>query len=216
MRRSLATALLGCLSCVLGACGHVGYTGEARELARETLQREDGWLHVERVPLLRQHGRYDCGPTALAMVLSYWFPSVPAKRWTASVRDDRASASQLRDRARALGLASFVVEGTFKDIAYELSRGRPVIVGTAKPTTTGAVAHYEVVVGLHLDSRRIATLDPGAGLRQNSLIGFLSEWQPTGRLLLVVLPREPATLARYRDRQHPVALARAQHAHLRK
>lgn len=215
MRRSL---VIGLLACMLGACGHLGYTGEARELARETLTRERGWLRVDRVPLLRQHGRYDCGPTALAMVLSYWFPNVPAERWTATARDDRKSASELRDRARALGLSSFVVEGTFEDIAYELSRGRPVIVGTAKPTATGAVSHYEVVIGLHLESRRIATLDPGAGLRQNSLLGFLREWQPTGRLLLVVLPAKPAAIARYRDRQHPAALARERYAraHFRK
>jgi hypothetical protein len=84
-----------------------------------------------------------------------------------------------------------------------------VIVGMAKPTATGAVAHYEVVVGLHVDSRRIATLDPAAGMKQNTLLGFLKEWQPTGRVLLVVLPREPASLARYEQRRvHPLALGR--------
>jgi hypothetical protein len=142
-------------------------------------------------------------------VLSYWFPSVPQARW-ASAPDKRQSARQLRDRARSLGMASFVVEGTFKDIAYELEHRRPVIVGTAKPTVTGAVAHYEVVVGLNLESQRIATLDPAAGMQQNTLLGFLKEWQPTGRLLLVVLPREQAAFAtRYRERpQHSAALAR--------
>jgi ABC-type bacteriocin/lantibiotic exporter with double-glycine peptidase domain len=181
----LAIALLCCLG---SACAGV-YTGAARELAPHALRTEPGWIAVERVPLMRQHGRYDCGPTALAMVLSYWYPHVPVQRWTIAERDRRLSAGELRDRARSLGLSAFVVEGTIDDIAHELKLKRPVIVGTVKPIGGDrGVSHYEVVVGIHPPTRRIATLDPAAGLRQNTLEDFAKEWAPSGRLLLVVLP----------------------------
>ena len=86
-------------------------------------------------------------------------------------------------------MQAFVIEGEVEDLVHELEAGRPAIVGTAKPTITGEhVAHYEVVVGVHAASQRIATLDPAAGLRQNSYSGFFEEWLPTGRVLLVVLP----------------------------
>jgi hypothetical protein len=45
--------------------------------------------------------------------------------------------------------------------SYELKRQRPVIVGMAKPTATGAVSHYEVVVGIHPPTQRILTLVTG-------------------------------------------------------
>jgi hypothetical protein len=81
-----------------------------------------------------------------------------------------------------------VIEGTLEDIKHELQSGRPIIAGMAKPTAKGRVSHYEVIVGLHVPTRRIATLDPALGARQNSLEGFVHEWVPTGQLLLIVLP----------------------------
>lgn len=187
--RALPTLVLASL---LGAaCTVNAYTGAARELRPEAFRTEPGWLVVDGVPLLRQRGQHDCGPAALAMVLGYWHPELPAARFTSAPTVERTSARELRSRAYALGLTAFVVEGTLEDIAFELRRKRPMIVGVVKPTATGNVAHFEVVVGLHVASQRIATLDPGAGLRQNSLVDFLREWIPTGRVLLVVLPRAP-------------------------
>jgi ABC-type bacteriocin/lantibiotic exporter with double-glycine peptidase domain len=186
------------LACCLGsACASAGYTGAARDLKPHVLRSEPGWIAVDQVPLMRQHHLHDCGPTALAMVLSYWYPSVPAKRFTPAEKTDRRlSAGELRDRAREHGLSAFVVEGTFEDIVHELQSKRPVIVGTVKPIGGGkGVSHYEVVVGIHPKSRRIATLDPAAGWRQNSLDEFLKEWAPSGRLLLVVLPRPAPAVA---------------------
>jgi hypothetical protein len=127
------------------------------------------------------------------MVLAFWRPSSAAAPWQGTEPNRRISTGELRDRARAAGMAAEVVTGDLRDIKYELSNGRPVIVGVAKPTAEGAVAHYEVVVGMHPDSKRIATLDPAVGWRQNSYQGFLREWIPTGRVLLVVAP--PASAA---------------------
>jgi ABC-type bacteriocin/lantibiotic exporter with double-glycine peptidase domain len=186
----LRLALIAGSIAVSGGCN--AYTGAARDVTPQIWKHERGWVAVDDVPLYRQRAELDCGPTALSMVLSYWQATERGERWQGNGSDQRVSAGQLRDHARSLGLKAFLVEGTLEDIKHELSNGRPVIVGVAKPTVEGAVAHYEVVVGLHVDSKRIATLDPAAGWRQNSLEGFLREWIPTGRVLLVVAPGQPA------------------------
>jgi hypothetical protein len=87
-------------------------------------------------------------------------------------------------------MEAFVVEGNFNDLVDQLSRDRPVLVGLAKPITGGrALAHYEVVVGIDRTDKKIVTLDPSRGLRENSLEGFAKEWVPTGRVTLIVFPR---------------------------
>jgi hypothetical protein len=88
-----------------------------------------------------------------------------------------------------------VVYGSRDFIVFELKHTRPAIVGVAKPTVKDAVAHYEVVVGMHGKSQRIATLDPAVGLRQNTFTGFLTEWQNAGRELLVVVPKQQPAAA---------------------
>ena len=123
------------------------------------------------------------------MVLNFWQPE-RAKELLANLPLDRqASAGELRDAARDRGLSAFVVEGEPEDLVHELEEGRPVIVGVAKPTTKAAVAHYEVVVGMHRASRRVATYDPADGIRQNTFGGFLMEWKSAGSVLLVIMPK---------------------------
>jgi predicted double-glycine peptidase len=182
----MRTLILGLL---LGCCACSGYAGKAHELRPDAFRSEPGWMFVRHVPMLRQRGDHDCGPTALAMVVSYYRPELRDSPLLAADPNRRASAGDLRDRARALGLHAFVVEGEPEDLVHELQRGRPVIVGMAKPTIENkAVSHFEVVIGMHAGSRRVATFDPAEGWRQNSLIDFMTEWQSTGRVLLVVMP----------------------------
>jgi ABC-type bacteriocin/lantibiotic exporter with double-glycine peptidase domain len=185
------------------------YTGQARSLQLEERKREAGWVAVEGVPLLRQSEEHDCGPTALSMVLAFWKPG--SEPLTAA-NDRQVSVGELRDWAKERGFSAYVVAGTPEDLVYELKQGRPVIVGTAKPTVKGALSHYEVVIGMHRDSQRVATLDPAAGYRQNSFTGFLTEWEATGRVLLVIVPPgaaspqpSPSTTPATSTTPHPMA-----------
>jgi ABC-type bacteriocin/lantibiotic exporter with double-glycine peptidase domain len=154
------------------------------------LDSERGWLAVSHVPLVRQHGEHDCGAAALAMVIERYRPDLKRDAFFRAPANQRVSAEQLRDHARALGFEAFVVQGTADDLVHELRAGRPVVVGVAKPTVQGPVAHYQVLVGMHAASQRVALLDPAEGWRQNSFAGFLREWQASGNVLLVVIPRE--------------------------
>lgn len=182
---------LVCLGLWLGltssACGV--YSGSATTLQATQLHAEAGWLFVDGVPELHQHHELDCGPTALAMLLGFYGAEYQQHVLAVLPEQQRISVTQLRDVAKQQGFEAFVVEGKPEDLVYELKHGHPVIVGMAKPTVGGAVAHYEVVIGMNRGSQRVATLDPAVGLRQNSFSGFLSEWQATGRVLLVVAPK---------------------------
>jgi predicted double-glycine peptidase len=179
------------LAASLSACSV--YSGSATTLQASELQKDSGWIYVEGVPELRQAHELDCGPTALAMVLGYYSEVNQARVLGDLSPDQRASVAELRDLAKRYGFNAFIVEGKPEDLVYELRNGRPAIVGMAKPTVDGnAVTHYEVVVGMNRDGQKVATLDPAAGLRQNSFTGFLSEWQATNRVLLVVIPKGKA------------------------
>ena len=183
---------LAFVALLTSACS--AYMGSATTLSPQTLREEPGWISVRGVQPLQQKDAYDCGPTALHMVLNYWQPERASQGVPELPLDRQASTAELRDAARRRGLSAFVVEGEPEDIVHELEAGRPVIVGVAKRTVgNNAVTHYEVVVGMHRASRRVATYDPAAGIRQNSFGGFLMEWHAAGRVLLVVMPKARAT-----------------------
>lgn len=187
--RTLAVRVWSC-ALLFAASGCSLYTGGATTLQPTALKQEPGWVRVDGVPELRQAHELDCGPTALAMVLSYYGVADRQQVLAALPAEQRVSVSQLRDLARHYGFEAYVVEGKAEDLVFELQHGRPMIVGVAKPTVQDAVAHYEVVIGMNRESQRVATLDPAVGMRQNSFTGFLTEWQASGRVLLLIIPKQ--------------------------
>lgn len=177
MRWLLVLALAACSS----------YRGTARDISPAALE-EPGWVRVRGVAFLPQAAESDCGAAAIGMVVGYW-TEAPPKEIAAGLQPAPAEgirAGRLRDFARARGLAAFVISGEVADLEHELAAGRPVLVGVVKPQRKGVLTHYEVVVALHRERRLVVTLDPAEGLRQNSLDGFLAEWQAAGRLALVI------------------------------
>lgn len=180
----------------LGTLGCASYRGSAHEIDNRDVTREPGWVRVDGVPVVRQSGPRDCGAAALSSVLKFWGKDVTPAQIRADTRLEGAGlkAGDLRDFTRQQGLTAFVFYGSFDDIRRELSNGRPVIVGTAKPYSNGkALTHYEVVVGYNLERRLMLTMDPARGWSENTLVGFLKEWIPTGRVTLVVLSVSPGT-----------------------
>jgi ABC-type bacteriocin/lantibiotic exporter with double-glycine peptidase domain len=155
--------------------------GGSRSFTPATLDRDGAseWTAVRGVPDIRQHGEYDCGAAAAAMVLSYWGQPVSEEEiWTAAhAADGRGvKAGWLRDELRRRGLEAYLFHGTVTDLYRELHDGRPVIVGVAMDWGNDALTHYLVVVALDLKSRTIVALDPARGWRQYELDTFLREW----------------------------------------
>lgn len=183
------------LACGLGCAS---YRGTAQGVSAADLAKDPGYRRIERVALVRQRGAKDCGSAALSTVLLYHRPNgAPALgrgAIEATLREHPGkglAARELRDYARRNGFAAYVVKGGFADLEHEVQLGRPVIVGLHKPLSSGeALAHYEVFIGYHPARRQVLTLDPAHGLRQNSLDGFLTEWESAGNVTLVVMPPE--------------------------
>jgi ABC-type bacteriocin/lantibiotic exporter with double-glycine peptidase domain len=184
-----AAALLLLIAPVGAGC----YTGSARGVASlPDLERAPGWVLVRGVHFVHQQSEADCGAAAMAMALSYWGQPTTLETVVAArpPHDGGIAAGELRDLARARGLQAFLVPGTFIDLETQLRRGRPVVVGLAKPITGNrAVQHYEVVIGLNRTEGRVLAWDPAQGLRENSVEGFAREWIPAHQLALIMFPR---------------------------
>jgi ABC-type bacteriocin/lantibiotic exporter with double-glycine peptidase domain len=176
-RLALVVALAGC------------YTGSARTVTSGAIDADPTWLRVRGVPFVQQAAERDCGAAAMVMVARYW--GVAAALADLAVPGRGLTAGELRDFARRRGLQAFVVKGEPADLRQQLERGRPTIVGLAKPYGTRRIAHYEVLVGLHPGRKRVLTLDPAHGWRENTIEGFAAEWAPAGQLLVVVFPAMP-------------------------
>ena len=107
----------------------------------------------------------------------------------ADVDEGHQGRRHLRRPRRQLGLRAFLIEGTLRDLEHELSRGRPVLVGLVKPHGKQDAAATTRWWSRSIPAeRKVVTLDPAAGWRENSYEGFVAEWEPAQRTTLVVLP----------------------------
>lgn len=190
--RGLAVTLL-LASASLAGC--TTYRGTARDTSPAKLAQEPGWVLLRDVPYVQQDTEYECGAAAISMVVSYWTRVEPRSvvAHFRPVGERGLAAGKLRDYAREQGLASFLIEGQLQDLANEIKAGRPVLVGLSKPQTKDRVLdHYEVVVGINAKLKRIVTLDPSEGWRENSLEGFAREWKLAGNVTLIVSAKPDA------------------------
>ncbi|HKA86928.1 MAG TPA: cysteine peptidase family C39 domain-containing protein [Haliangiales bacterium] len=181
----LTTWLTTWLTTLLVAC----VPGGSRSFAPATLDRGSDWTVVRGVPDIRQHGEYDCGAAAAAMVLDYWGkPTSEETIWAAAAPQDGhgVRAGWLRDELKRRGLETYLFHGTVTDLYRELAAGRPAIVGVAMDWGNDALTHYLVVVALNVGERTIVALDPARGWRQYEVDTFLREWAREKYLTLAV------------------------------
>ena len=188
----MTVALLALLA---GGCG-LGLRGATRP----QLATDDGWLEVPGVQLQLQRSRTDCGAAALTVVLGYWRPGLTDDRvreWLGPVDDEQGvEAGRLRTVARDQGHEAFIVPGTFEDLVKEIGQRRPVIAGVVNTVVGKAYPHYEVVVAVNPRSKKVLTVDPALGWREQSFSKFDQRWQLSRRLLLVIMP--PSSTAELR------------------
>ncbi|HVZ73159.1 MAG TPA: cysteine peptidase family C39 domain-containing protein [Polyangia bacterium] len=175
---------LGLAAIALGACAH------ARADAPVVAPDGGGWTVVPHVRPLAQTGDADCGPAALATALGRWglapgphaFPHGPT-------RGDGASAGELRDEARRLGLAAFVIEGKPGDLKAEIDEGHPVVVGLIVVARDARIPHFTVVVGHDAEAQRWLVADPALGVHTIKTGALQEAWARAGWVTLVMGPR---------------------------
>jgi predicted double-glycine peptidase len=187
---------------LVGACALscASYKGTAQDADLNAVAKDGGWRKVDDVPFVHQRDSKDCGAAALSTVLRYYEPDLGQAGERATIDQalrqkagEGLTASDLRDYARENGFAAYVFKGKFEDLTHELAASRPVIVGVYKPLSSKeALAHYEVFLGYHPEKERVLTFDPAHGPRENTLSGFMTEWQQAGEVTLVVMPEDAA------------------------
>jgi ABC-type bacteriocin/lantibiotic exporter with double-glycine peptidase domain len=151
------------------------------------------WTVVPNLTAYTQKAQADCGPAALATVLSHWgVPSEAAWRGPHAVRDDGATAGELRDVARRLGFHAYVIQGAFDDLDFEISRARPVLLGVVRTTGTKRWSHFVAVVGREAGGARWLLADPARGLEVVARGALQVQWEAAGFVTLVLAPRDDA------------------------
>ena len=173
------------LAVLLSGCT---YLGSAKGFSPAEFASDPRWIRVGDTPLVLQAAQHDCGAAAVAMVLGHWNRSLPFDQLISRMPrnyTERYSAQDLKTVLESQGLRARMIKGAQEHLRDEISKGRPVIVGLGKVSLDGAMAHFEVVVALHPVEMRVVTLDPARGWRENSLAGFLDEWDMSGRAMIV-------------------------------
>jgi ABC-type bacteriocin/lantibiotic exporter with double-glycine peptidase domain len=163
------------------------YVGNSHTFAPERLEREPGWTAVHGVPVIQQKDEMDCGAAATAMVLAFWDHPTPEQTiWQAGrPRDGHGlSAGWLRDYLRQSGLVAYLIHGTMADVADELARGDPVLVGVMKVGGSTVLTHYQVVVAVS-NQRTIVVIDPAAGWRESRIDDFENDWARSKHVMIV-------------------------------
>jgi hypothetical protein len=175
-------AAFGCLvGLCCAACATFTGSGPPSELVGN-----DRWLLVPAMKLRPQVGDHGCGPAALSMVLARWgVADEPGKAPGAR----GVSAGELRDRARALGLESYVVPGSLDDLRHELKAGHPVVLGLARREMLHAYFHFVVLVGGDADGSEWLVADPDRGWRRLPAKDLMAEWEAASRIMVVAYPK---------------------------
>ncbi len=145
-------------------------------------------FEIEGVPFLEQE-KQQCGPSALATVLSYYGSPVRSETISRSVYLERIKGSLITDLenyARGLGFRAESGRGSVKEVQNMIVRGRPVIVLVDLGTWIVSRPHYLVVFGY--DEEGFIVHDGRRAARPVAYPEFREAWEKMGRPFLLVTP----------------------------
>ncbi len=160
-------------------------------------------VELDAVPYFPQED-FQCGPSALAMVLNHAGVSTDPEALKPEVYlPEREGSLQVEMAAtvRRHGRVAYLLEPALGDILEEVARGTPVVVLQNLVLDWYPVWHYAVVIGYDLERKEII-LRSGREQRQTlSFITFQNTWARSEHWAMVAVPPErvPATAqeARY-------------------
>ncbi len=195
MTRALAAGLLYC-SLAVGMMG-------CAQLVPQTIGLRTGWpegvpQHVELkdVPFFPQTD-YQCGPAALATVLSYSGASVTPDALVNQVYLPARKGSlqlEMLSTPRRYGRVSYALAPRYGDVLREVAAGNPVVVlQDIGPLFTQW--HYAVLAGFDYPSGTLFLRSGTKARQEMPFTAFEREWMKSGYWAMVVTPpdRIPVT-----------------------
>lgn len=204
------------VAAIVVLCGMSSLVGCAmlpRELALE-LDAADipGAAELANVPFFPQQ-RYQCGPAALATLVSFTGrsadPAVLAEQVFVPARSGSFQL-ELIAAARATSLLVYPLAPSLVDLLREVAQGNPVLVLQNLGLKWLPQWHYAVLIGYDLD-KAVVILRSGVTSRlELPLPTFLATWHRAGSWAIVALPPSsiPATASPERYFQAANALER--------
>ena len=133
---------------------------------------------------------YQCGPAALATVLTNSGVAIGPDQLTAQVYIPGRQGSlqvELLAAARRAGRLPYVLDPELSALLAELAAGRPVLVLLNLGLSFAPVWHYAVVVGYHTDRGELLLRSGTTARRDMSVSKFLRSWQASEQWAMVVL-----------------------------
>lgn len=217
--RRIATkrALAGGLAAVAIALA----SGCASSLQSKRLVRAPGDLaqriELKEVPFFPQE-TYQCGPAALATVLSAAGATVAPEALVPQVYlPDRQGSLQLElvGATRQRGFIPYVLEPRFADLLKEVEAGNPVLVLQNLAVSWYPKWHYAVVVGFDLSQGEMVLRSGREARYVTSMQRFEHTWKRSGYWAMVSVPPErlPHTASEARYVRAIVDFERAQRWH---
>ena len=186
---------------LLGSCLLLGLIGCAAVPQTLQLSREPGDLPsqvlLDDVPFYPQV-KYQCGPAALATMLSYRDVDVTPDNLIEKVYIPERNGSlqiEMVATARSYGQLTYPLEKQLKTLLIELAAGNPVLVFQNLALSIWPQWHYAVAVGYDLDSSELILRSGTYREHRLSLATFERTWQRGAYWAYVVMPsgKIPAT-----------------------
>lgn len=149
-------------------------------------------VELQQVPFFPQE-RYQCGPAALATVLTWSGAAVDPEKLVSEVYLPRRKGSlqiELTAAARRHGRVPYVLAPDVRAVLTEVRDGHPVVVLLNLGLSWYPVWHYAVVVGFDLARDRVVLRSGTLRRDQLSLELFERTWRRGGRWAVVVLSPE--------------------------
>lgn len=145
-------------------------------------------IEIQNVPVFKQED-HQCGPAALAMVLSYNGLAKKPDDIAAQVYSPARFGSLQNDLVTAAwraGQAAYLIHPTVLELLNEINSNSPVIVLLNLGLSWFPVWHYAVVVGYDLNEGEVFLHDGRTAWARYSLSTFERTWSRGGNWSLVV------------------------------
>jgi ABC-type bacteriocin/lantibiotic exporter with double-glycine peptidase domain len=150
---------------------------------------------VLAVPIVLQDSDYDCGVSALSMLLAYYGHPPDADKASAlrqkAEGEEGLTGGELENFLKSVGFETNLFEGNLGDgitgLRYHLDRGRPLLVAINLGPGSN---HFVLVTGYDPMNDWVLLQDPGRGALVYASAQFEHAWGKAGSFTLLATPKE--------------------------